>query len=110
METLHRQVEMRFFDNVTIWDILIIAGAFLVLIWAFLKALSIIHSPAWVEMLPFFGVGASIIGAAYKLGRIKQSVDDTGNKVDRLLKMETSFHQIESEHHLAMEGKLKFKH
>ena len=54
--------------NLEFWDILIIVGAILILGWALLKSLGIIGTPIWVDMIPYFGAGASIIGGAYKLG------------------------------------------
>ncbi len=88
----------------------IVLGALLILVWALLKAMGIIHSPAWVEMLPYFGGGISVLGGAYKLGKIKKGIEDTEGKVDRILKIEERFNILENEHKLAMEGKLRLKH
>ena len=94
-------------ESVDIWDILILSGAVIILLWAILKAFGIINSPAWVEVLPYFGAVASIIGAAYKLGKIKKGIEQTKSKVDRILVMEQRFSKIEHEHNLAMDGKLR---
>lgn len=67
------------------WDILIIAGALIILIWALLKAIGYIHTPNWVEVLPYFGGGISIIGGAYKLGKIKKGIEQTEEKVDKII-------------------------
>ena len=88
----------------------IIIGAILILFWALLKALEIIHSLGWIEMVPYFGIGVSIIGGAYKLGKIKKGIEETENKVDKLIHIEERFSKVESEHNLAMNGKLKIKH
>lgn len=92
------------------WDILIIIGSMLILGWALLKAIGIIHSPTWVDMIPYFGVSASIIGGAYKLGKIKKGIESTEEKVDRMLKIEDRFNKIELEHALALNGKLRIQH
>lgn len=93
-----------------IWTALIIFGALLILIWALLKAIGIIQSPVWVEMIPYVGGGLSIIGGAYKLGKIKKGIEETEEKVDKILKIEERFNKIEYEHNLAMNGKLNINH
>lgn len=92
------------------WDILIIVGALLIIIWALLKAFGIIKTPTWVEMMPYFGGAASIIGGAYKLGKIKKGIEQTDEKVDKILKIEERFSKVENEHNLALSGKLNIKH
>lgn len=92
------------------WSIVIVSGALVILIWALLKAFGVINSPAWVEMLPYFGAGASIIGASYKLGKIKKGIEETEKKVDKVLVIEERFNKIENEHNLALCGKLNIKH
>jgi hypothetical protein len=57
-------------------------------------------------MLPYFGGGASLIGGAYKLGKIKNGIEETQRKVDSLLEFERRFRKVEHEHNLCMEGKL----
>lgn len=89
------------------WDILIIVGTALILAWAILKALGFIHSPVWVDMLPYFGAGSAIIGGTYKLGKIMEGIEDTKNNVEKILKIEEKFNKIENGHNLAMQGKLK---
>lgn len=88
----------------------IIIGAILILLWALLKAFNIINTPMLIEMIPYFGAGVSIIGVSYKLGKIKRGIEETENKVDKLIKIEDRFNKLESEHVLAMNGKLKIKH
>lgn len=92
------------------WDIVILIGALIILFWAVLKALGIISSPVWLDVMPYFGVGAAIIGGVYKLGKIKRGIEDTERKVDKILNIEERFSKLEHEHKLAMEGKLKIKH
>ena len=97
-------------EAIDFWSILIFLGALAIFIWALLKAVGMIHSPAWVEMLPYFGGAASITGLAYNLGRIKKGIEITDNKVDEILKIEERFNKVENEHNLAMQGKLKITH
>lgn len=93
-----------------VWDAVIIIGALIILIWALLKAIGVINSPAWVDMLPYFGASFSIIGAAYKLGKIKKGIEETDKKVDRILSIEQRFLRVENEHNLLMSGKLSTAH
>ncbi len=92
------------------WDIIILIGALIILFWATLKALGIIHSPAWIEVLPYIGGGISIIGCAYSFGKVKRGIKETEEKVNHILKIEKRFNRLENEHQLAMEGKLKLRH
>jgi len=92
------------------WDIALVVGALSILIWALLKAFGIISSPTWVEMIPVFGGGISILGGAYKLGKIKKGIEETEEKVGKILILEERFNKIEHEHNLAMTGKLSIKH
>lgn len=97
-------------NDYEVWDYLILFGAALILGWALLKAFNIIHSPTWIEMIPYFGGGASIIGGAYKLEKIKKGIEETETKVNKILKIEERFSRVENEHFLAMQGKLKMSH
>jgi len=92
------------------WDILMLIGAILILFWASLKAFGIISSPVWVEMIPYFGAGASLIGVAYKFGKMTRGIEETECKVDKLISLEKRFEKVENEHDLCMTGKLKIKH
>lgn len=92
------------------WDILLIITALLIFGWALLKAVGILHSPVWVEMVPYFGMGVGILGGVYKLGKIKQGIDETKINVNKILAIEQRFNKLENEHNLAMQGKIKFKH
>jgi hypothetical protein len=69
-------------------DILLWLGVVLILIWVLLKSFGVIHSPVWIEMVPYFGIGISIAGGAYKLGKIMNSIEDTGKKVNKLVILE----------------------
>ncbi|MBU3942041.1 MAG: hypothetical protein KKF74_03960 [Nanoarchaeota archaeon] len=96
--------------KIDFWDILILFGALAILIWALMKTLGIINSPVWVEMIPYFGGAFSIIGGTYKLGKIIKGIEETEQKVDKLITIEKRFSKVETEHNLALGGKLKIKH
>jgi hypothetical protein len=81
------------------WDYLILLGITLILSWALLQTLGILNSPVWVEMIPYYGVGLAGLGGAYKLGKIM-------NGVERLLRIEERFSQVENTHKMCIEGKL----
>lgn len=88
------------------WDYLIWIGIILILGWALLKALGIINTPTWVEMVPYFGVGVSAIGGAYKLGKIMKGIEETKTKVEKVLEIEEDFKEVKSNQKLCMDGKL----
>jgi hypothetical protein len=94
-------------EKISVWDFLIWAGIILILGWALLKAFGVIHSPVWVDMIPYFGVGGSAVGGAYKLGKIMRGIENTNEKVDRLLEIEDRFKKLEVEHNLHMTGKVR---
>jgi len=50
------------------------------------------------------------IRRGYKLGKIKRGIDETENKVDRILGIKERLDKLEHEHKLAMDGKLKIAH
>jgi len=92
--------------GISFWDAIIWIGIGILLGWALLKSLGIIHSPIWVETLPYFGIGISAIGGAYKLGKIKQGIENTEQKIDKIVNIEERFKKLENEHNLCMDGKL----
>lgn len=93
--------------KISIWDLLLYLGAGIILVWAFLKAFGVINSPVWFEILPYFGIGVSLVGGAYKLGKIMNGIEYTNRKVNKLLEIGSRFEKLENEHNLCMEGKLK---
>lgn len=101
---------MQMDEKKSFWESLVWIGAIIILGWVLLKIIGVISSPVWVEMLPYFGGGLSIIGAAYKLGKIKKGIEQTEEKVEKIIKIEERFNKIEHEHELAMNGKLNVKH
>lgn len=58
-------------------------------------------------MLPYYGMGVTAIGAAYKIGKIMRGVEYTARKVNDLAKIKERFEDAETTHKLCMEGKLK---
>lgn len=96
------------------WDLLIVFGITVLLIWALLKSFGIIHSPVWVEMIPYFSVIFAFIGAVYKLGKIMEGINNMKLGLDKVLDrlgiIETKVNKIENEHNLVLCGKLKIRH
>ncbi|MBI5228788.1 hypothetical protein HY991_01665 [Candidatus Micrarchaeota archaeon] len=75
--------------------LLVYLGALSIIVWALLKSLRIIQSPIWVEMVPYFGGGISLLALAYKAGKLMQTVEEIASKMkdvvginERLLKLE----------------------
>ncbi|MDP2947125.1 MAG: hypothetical protein Q8N88_03340 [Nanoarchaeota archaeon] len=93
--------------GVDIRDVLILASALAIIFWAVLKSIGIIHSPVWVEMIPYASGGVALPGLVYNFGKIKRGVDETENKVNRILGINERFNRLEYEHNLAMQGRLK---
>ena len=85
--------------GLSFWDILIYLGLLLLVGWAVFKSLGIIHSPIWVDMIPYYAIGLTGLGAAYKIGKIM-------NGIERLLGMERRFNKVEQVHNLCINGKL----
>ena len=79
------------------WDIVALAGAVSILFWATLKSLGVLHSPTWIEMIPFFGIGITflgfILGLAYKFGGIINKIESTNFKVGKLVEHFSQFEQ-----------------
>ena len=67
--------------------ILMKVGALLILGWAFLKIIGVIESPVWVEMIPYIGGGAGILGVTYHLGKIMKGIEETEGKVNEVLEI-----------------------
>lgn len=89
---------------------LIILGALIIILWVILKSFGIINSPVWVEMVPYVGGVASMVGVAYQFGRVMHRIESIEEKLDRMIQMEQRFLKVEHEHNLAMTGQMKFKH
>ncbi len=92
------------------WDAVIWISLLIIFVWVLLKSFGIIHSPVWIEMIPYYGVLGFLLGVIYKAGKIvqfikeiKKKVDLIGNKLDNI---EDRFIKVEHEHNLCMQGKL----
>ena len=93
--------------DIDIWDITLFIAALTILIWALLKAIGIINTPVWIEMIPYFGGGLSIVSIAYKFGKIMNGLTILERKMTKLISMEKRLDKLEIEHNLAMCGRLK---
>jgi hypothetical protein len=93
------------------WDVVIWVSLVIILIWVLLKSFGIIHSPLWVEMIPYYSGLSFLLGIVYKAGKIVETINYMGydikvlkNKFDSF---ENRFSKIEHEHDLCIQGKLK---
>ena len=101
---------MRSIYKTTFWDYLIYIGAGIILVWALLKSFGVIHSPIWVDMIPYIGIGASLVGVGYRFGKMVEGIRVTDRKVNRLLEVGERFGKLEHEHNLVRGGKLRMGH
>lgn len=67
-----------------LWDYLLWLGIILILGWALLKSFGIINTPIWVEMLPYFGAGATLIALVFKAGEVSQNIKVMGTDITGL--------------------------
>jgi len=63
------------------WQALIWIGAIIILAWAILKSFGVIESPLWVELLPYYGVGITLLGVAYGFGKLVKEVKDNSKNI-----------------------------
>ena len=56
-------------------DILTWIGILIIVLWALGKSLGLISSPAWVEMIPVYGVATALAGISVGIGRTLQKLD-----------------------------------
>jgi len=66
-------------ENIMFW-----AGIATVLLWALGKSFGIIHSPDWVEMLPYFGIVVAISSASIRIGKILERINHMGKEMGSL--------------------------
>ena len=64
------------------WDYVILTCGIIILIWALLKSFGLIYSPIWTEMIPYYGIGITVIAAIYKLGKFKQFMNMKFKHID----------------------------
>ena len=104
--------------GLSFWYYLIWIGIALIIGWALLKSFGIIHSEVWEEMIPYFGVGTSLIGitnVAYKfgkkLGKIEEGVGQNNFNLQEInhdiKEIKTSFQKIKTNQMNCLTGKLK---
>lgn len=70
--------------EIDIWDIVFWLGLLTIFLWALLKSFGVIHSPSWIEMVPYFGGVVALAGFAFKAGRLFQKVDTMDKSLARL--------------------------
>lgn len=58
-------------------------------------------------MIPVVAGGFSLLGAAYKLGKIMNGIEETNKKVNVILKIKEDFQKLKHNQMLCLGGKLK---
>jgi len=66
-------------ENILFW-----AGIVTLVLWALGKSFGIIHSPNWVEMIPYFSIAVAISSASTKVGRTLEKIDNIDKRVDSI--------------------------
>ena len=61
--------------------IMMIGGATIYFIWVIGKMTGLIHSPVWIEYLPHFVGGITLLGATVKAGKLIEKVNSIDKKV-----------------------------
>jgi len=95
-------------------SLVIILSIILISVWVLLKIAGVIHSPIWVDMIPYLGIIASGIAVFYKLGKIMKGIEVMAEKVNRISTLEDKLTSIdnrlsilEHDHKLILDGKIK---
>lgn len=65
-------------------DVLIWGSITVLILWIIGKLTGVIHSPAWVELVPFITIAGAIIGISLKAGIVLQKIDTLINDVTGL--------------------------
>ena len=72
------------FPRIELADAVGYLGTAMILGWALLKAAGVIHSPIWVEMIPFVGAGLGVGGILFKAGTLFEKLERVIRDVERL--------------------------
>lgn len=76
------------------WYYISLLGVAIIVVWAVLKSVGVIHSPTYQEMIPLFGIAMTfggLIAAVKNLGtELKEFKNETKNELKEI--REKSFH------------------
>lgn len=97
----------RFSINPIVYDWIFWISVAVVVIWMILKAVGIIQSPVWQELLPYAGAFAAVVAYFQKTGAYLQKIDYIGQDIhDSKLEMrefrdktEIKFEEVKAELH-----------
>ena len=91
-------------SKLSFWDYLLWIGAITILVWALLKMVGIIQTPAWINAIPIAAGALFLLGAAYNIGKIMNEIEQTGNDVKE---MKTGFQKMKINQMNCLTGKLR---
>ncbi len=69
----------KFEVNPVIYDWIFWISVCVVAVWMILKAVGVIQSPAWQELLPYAGIFTAIVAYFQKTGRYLEKIDHIGS-------------------------------
>ncbi|MCK4328046.1 MAG: hypothetical protein KAW41_06310 [Candidatus Diapherotrites archaeon] len=75
--------------------LLAFVGSVIVIVWAFLKSIEILHSPIWMDMIPYFGVGITLLGCVFWLGKLSEKVDCIPEIKTSIIEISKEIHEID---------------
>jgi outer membrane murein-binding lipoprotein Lpp len=70
--------------EIDIWTVIYFASILGLILWVIAKLLGWIHSPVWVEMLPYSTIIFGIVAGTVKAGKYLQKIDGLCSKVDKI--------------------------
>ena len=100
-------MKLQFKVNPVVYDWIFWISIGVVVVWMILKAVGVIHSPVWQELLPLAGGLAAIIAYSQKTGRHLQKIDHIDKNLtefklemhDFRNKTETKFDEVRADLH-----------
>ena len=93
-------MKLQFKVNPVVYDWVFWISIGVVVVWMILKAVGVIHSPVWQELLPLAGGLAAIIAYSQKTGAYLQKIDHLDQDFHEFRsKAEINFDEIKAELH-----------
>ena len=75
------------------WSIIVYLLIISVVVWFFLKSVGVIHSPAFIELYPFFALA---VGGGIAYGKITTTLKHISRRVNRLPEMNERLTKMET--------------
>ena len=90
------------------WGIVLMyVSAFIILIWALLKSFGVINTPAWIEMVPYYGVFVGVVAGAVVFGKLFEKVNSLDRKTTSYSRMKDDFISVRDKQGMCLSGELK---